>query len=191
MKLGKLIIFVSMFFSASWTYAKGGGGMGINVGLGAPFLSQAGFNIGFSDKLGLDVDYGLLDLSVGLAKVKLAMPSLLLRWHPFSGAFFIGAGVGQESFTATATDALTGQTAEIKVTAMTTVGKLGWMWGAGDGGRWFGIDASFISPSSPTTEITSALPSTDQAYIDAQEQADKFGSTAYNNITFARIGYLF
>lgn len=191
MKLSQILLVIGLVFSGSWSYAKGGGGNGINIGLGAPFISQAGINFGLSDKFGLDVDYGLLDLSVGSANVKLSMPSLLLRWHPFSGSFFLGVGVGQETLSAKATDVYTGESAEIKVTAMATVGKLGWMWGASDGGLWFGIDASFVSPSSPKSEITTSLPETDQAYIDAKEQADKFGSTAFTNITFARIGYLY
>jgi hypothetical protein len=192
MKAGARLLAVSFFFLSAFAHAAGGHGrFGLNAGLGIPFLTQGGVNMYFSDNVGLDIDYGILSITSGQSKTSLSMPSALLKWHPFSGSFFIGAGVGQETLDSKATDVTTSETAEIKVTAMTAIGKLGWMWGSQDGGLWFGLDLSFISPSGAKTTITSDLPTTNSAYQDAQTQADKFGKTSYTNITFARLGFLF
>lgn len=186
-----LFLIAGVFTQNAFSAGGGGGGVGINAGFGLPYVSQYGVDIAFSDKFGLALGYNNLSLTVGVTGVTLTMPELLLTWRPFSGAFFIGVGAGQEDMKATATDATTSQTAEIAVKASTSIAKLGWMWGRGDKGLWFGMDVSYISPSGATTTITTALPATDPAYQDAQTQAEKFGSTAYTNITFARLGYMF
>lgn len=184
-------VLVACLFIGSSAHAASKGGFGLHVGVGVPFLSQAGFDYQMSDKFGLSLGYNMLDLSVGDAKSKLSMPELLLRYHPFSGSFYLAAGVGQETLNVSAT-ATGGAKAEIDVKATTTIVKTGWMWGAGDGGIWFGMDVSFISPSGAEQTITApGVPTSDQAYIDALDAAKKFGETAYTNITFARLGYLF
>lgn len=185
--------FVSFnLFFASTSFAAGKGGWGLSAGIGLPYLTQAGINYQMSDKFGLYLGYDMLSVSAGTAKATLAMPELTLNYHPFAGSFFIGLGVGQENLKTTATDALSGKEASIEVSAMTMLAKLGWMWGISDGGFWFGIDTAYINPSSPSETITApGVQPTDQAYIDAVDAAQKFGHTAYINITFARLGYLF
>ena len=194
----KNLVKVGLFLAVNlWTAmtvshaASGRGSFGINVGAGIPFLSQAGINYFFSDRFSLNLGYNNLSLTADTTSVSLTMPELLLNWHPFSGSFYLGVGAGQETLTAKGTDTTLGETAEIKIEAMTTLGRLGWMWGAGDGGFWFGIDMTMVSPSGAKTTITSTLPTTNQTYIDAVEQGDKFGSTSYTNLTFFRLGYLF
>lgn len=186
-----VLFFTALIFSCM-TKAASSGGFGASVGAGVPFLSQAGINYYPSDKLGFYLGYNLLDIKVGTATAKLSMPELMVNYHPFAGAFFIGLGVGQETLKTTATDLTTSLEAAIEVTAMTSIAKLGWMWGVSNGGFWFGMDMSFISPSSPKKTITApGLTEADQAYKDAEDAADKFGNTAYSNVTFARIGWLF
>jgi hypothetical protein len=167
-------------------------GLGISGGAGLPFLSQFGLHYFFNNKFAVYAGYNNLSLSIDSAKTTLTMPELTLQYHPFDGAFFIGLGAGSETLKATATDSTTGLEAAIEVTATTGIGKLGWMWGAGDGGLWFGIDVAFISPSGAKETITApGVSTTAQAYLDAQEAAKKFGSTAYTSLTFFRLGYLF
>ncbi len=170
----------------------GGGGIGLNVGVGLPFVSQAGVNFRLSNQIGFSLGYNLLSLTSGEASLKLSMPEALVYFHPFSGAFFLGGGVGKETLNAKATDSGTNNEVTIDVTANTMIGKLGWMWGAANGGFWFGIDFSYIKPSNgKTTIVAPGVPTTDQTYIDAVDAADKFGNTAYVNVTFARFGWLF
>lgn len=185
-----LVIFVSTLLFASIGSAKGGG-FGFNFGIGLPFLSQAGLNYVMSDKLSFGLSYNQLKLDSGLASVSLTLPEASINWHPFSGSFFLGLGYGSQSFLAKATETTTGESVEIKVDSTAAIGKLGWMWGASDGGLWFGIDMSVISPSGAKTTITTIVPETDKAYIDAKEQSTKFGNSSYSNLTFFRLGYLF
>lgn len=93
MRMIRSLIVVSALLLGSFAYAKNSG-VGLNVGLGLPFLQQAGLNYKISDRFGLSFGYNLLDLSSGAAKVKLSMPELLVHYHPFSGSFFLAAGLG-------------------------------------------------------------------------------------------------
>lgn len=174
------------------SFAKGGSGLGLSVGLGIPFMSQAAVNYKVSDKFGFHAGYNLFSLDAGDAKVELSMPELMVHYHPFAGAFFLGAGLGQEKLDISSTDLGTGNTVALEVEATTTIFKIGWMWGIQDEGFWFGIDYAFISPSGAKETITApGVPTTSDAYLDAQDAAKKFGETAYGNITFARFGWIF
>ena len=188
------LIFIGLSFVISFTSfgASSSGGLGINVGAGLPFLTQAGINYVASQRFSFSLGYNLLSLDNGLASVKLSMPELLVHYHPFSGAFFIASGVGQESLEATSSDT-SGNSVTLKVDASTFIGKLGWMWGAANGGFWFGIDYSFVSPSGGDPEITTtgSIATTSQSYLDVVEAGSDFGDTAYGNLTFLRFGYLF
>jgi hypothetical protein len=166
--------------------------IGLNAGLGLPFVSQYGVNLTMGSNLTFSATYNVIDISSDDASVKLSMPEATIMWHPFSGSFFIGAGVGQEKLEVAATEEISNTTVSAKVTAMTTIAKLGWMWGKGDGGLWFGMDLAYIIPSGGDVEINAAgLPTTSKEYKDVEDAANQFGETAYINITFTRLGYLF
>lgn len=168
------------------------GGVGLNIGLGVPFLTQAGLNYQISDRWGVEAGYNLFSLDVSSASVELSMPEVLLKFHPFAGSYFIGAGVGQETMEVKSADTSGANEVSIKVEAATTIVKTGWMWGVSNGGFWFGMDVAYIMPSSPKQTITApGVPTTSESYLDAVDAADKFGKTAYTNITFARFGWLF
>lgn len=187
-----LIASFILYFSSQQSHAAGGSGFGINVGVGVPYLSQAGLNYRFNDKFSMSAGYNNLSLTAGTASVSLTMPEILVHYHPFAGSFFIALGAGQETLSVKATDTLTSLEATADVTASTMIAKVGWMWGLADGGFWFGMDAEYISPSGGKATVTApGLTSTDQAYIDVQDSAAKFGEVAYTNITFARLGWVF
>lgn len=193
MKLHKILALGFLCLSLSQTAsAAGSKGLGLSLGSGIPFLSQAGIHYFFNDKFALYGGYNNLSITAGTASASLTMPELSLQFHPFSGSFFVGLGAGTETLSTKASDATTGLEAKIDVTATTAIAKLGWMWGASDGGLWFGMDFSYISPSGSKQTITApGLSVTDQAYIDALDAAKKFGETAYSNFTFFKLGYLF
>lgn len=187
---GMMITVFALFTSAAHA-ASSGGGFGLNVGLGMPFLSQAGLNYQFSDRFGMSAGYNLFDVKVGTAGAKLSMPEILFNYHPFSGSFFVGVGAGQEKLEVTSGNVGVDEVS-IDVEAMTTILKTGWMWGASNGGFWFGMDVSYISPSGAKQTIKApGVPVTDKSYTDAVDAADQFGKTSYMNITFARFGWLF
>ncbi len=183
-------IFLVSLLSSSISHAKDSA-FGLNMAVGAPFLQQVGINYQISESFGVAAGYNLLNLTSSSVKVSLAMPELLLNYHPFGGSYFIGAGVGQESFE-TSGSAVAGQVVSMKVDAMTTIFKTGWMWGIGDHGLWFGIDLSYVSPNNAKETITApGVPTTDPAYLDAVDAVKKFGKTSYRNLPFARFGWLF
>lgn len=189
--MGFLVRAIAIFLM-SGSVAHAEGNFGVNLGVGFPFLTQAGINFKLSDKVDLGATYNLLNLSFGEAKAKLAMPEVFVAYHPSGGSFFIGAGLGQESLEVSATDATTSTKITAEVDAMTAIGKLGWMWGYDNGGFWFGIDFAFIMPLDAEVTITApGVPTTDPEYVDVQEAADKFGDAAYYNLTFARFGWVF
>lgn len=184
----RAFIFVLMFHSVPAV-----AGLGLSAGLGIPYLAQGGLDYKASSRWSFYLGYNTLSVDIGTSKVDLAMPEFLIRYHPFARSFYLGVGVGQESLDASATEVTTGQTARAEVTAMTGIAKLGWMWGAADNhGFWIGVDVAYIMPFSPDTTITApGIATTDPQYVDVEEAADRFGETAYLNITFLRLGYLF
>lgn len=169
-----------------------GNSFGLNVGLGFPFLGQIGANYEISDTLRVGATFNILDIKVDDAKARLTMPEIFLTYHPFAGSFFIGGGVGREKLTVTATEEFGSNEVRAEVTATTAVAKLGWMWGTGNGGFWFGTDISYIKPMRPKNSLSApGVPTTDPNYQDVVEAMDDFGDTAYFNLTFARLGYFF
>lgn len=166
--------------------------IGVNVGLGLPFVQQFGLNMTMGPNWSANLGYNKLSLSTGEATADLTMPEVMMNWHPFGGAFFMGLGLGQETLVSEASDSDTGVTAKGEVTAMTTIAKLGWMWGKANGGFWFGMDLAFISPSGAEEEFstTGGTPSA-ESEKDVRDSLKTFGETAFTNITFARFGYLF
>ncbi len=182
------ILFIVVMFFSSQSFAS----WGLNVGVGFPFVTQAGVNYIASPDLTFYAAYNALNVDVGTAKVDLTLPEVGLLYHPFSGAFFVGLAIGQESLGVSSTDVTTGITARADVDALTAAARLGWMWGKSNGGFWAGVDASFINPMGADVSVTApGLPTTAQEYRDVVEAAEKFGETAYFNITFLRIGYIF
>lgn len=189
----KYLVVFSLFVS---TKAFAAPGVGINFAIGIPFLQQVGVDFKLSDMLGVTLGYNLLKIDYSTTdgndgSVELAMPELLLSFHPFSGSFFIAAGVGKESLTVEGTESYSSDTIKVEVDAMTTIAKIGWRWGYADG-FWFGIDYSHIMPSGAETTVTApGVSTTDPNYLDAVEEAEDFGESSYGNITFARFGWLF
>lgn len=186
-----ILIFAMTFIFVGFAQAQKSSGFGLDYGAGAPFTMQVGLNYQANDTWGLGVSYNSLDLMFADVGLKLKMPELLLTYHPFKGSYFIGLGFGQETLTASA-GVIGVNLVSIEVEAITTVVKTGWKWGLANGGFWFGVDLSFISPSSPQVTITApGVPTNDPDYIDAQDVAKKFGEISYINLTFARLGYIF
>jgi hypothetical protein len=169
-------------------------GVGISAGFGIPYVSQFGLNATMGNNWSFHANYNGLSLDSGLAEVSLTMPEVAVHWHPFAGSFFLGFGLGSQTLEVSATDTVTGATAEANVDATTAIAKIGWMWGKADGGLWFGMDVAFIQPSGATVEVsesTGTLTEADEEWQDVQEAGEQFGETAYVNLTFARLGYLF
>ncbi len=188
MKVFRILFFISLFYSVPSM-----AGVGISAGLGFPYVAQGGVDFKASSNWSFYLGYNQLSLDIDSSSVDLTMPEALVRYHPFSKNFFIGVGIGQENLDASAVDDITSQTVRAEVTAMTGIAKVGWMWGASDNeGFWIGVDASYIMPFGADTTITApGVPTSDPEYQDVVEAADQFAESAYFNITFVRLGFLF
>lgn len=188
----KIFIFCTILLSLNAQAQNADSGFGVNVGIGIPYLGQAGVNYTFSDQFRVSAVYNILDMSVDEAEAKLTMPEVFVTYHPFSGSFFLGAGLGKEKLEVTATDTSGSNQVRAEVTATTAIAKLGWMWGAADKGFWFGVDVAYIKPMNAKNTLSApGVPTSDPNYQDVIDAMDKFGETAYLNITFARLGYIF
>ncbi|MAZ47445.1 MAG: hypothetical protein CME65_02715 [Halobacteriovoraceae bacterium] len=166
--------------------------VGISYGLGAPYVSQPGLDLTLSDSFSIVARANSFGIDLGEASVDLNMPEVSVLWHPFSGSFFLGLGVGSQTLDVSSTNAVSGLTASTEVTTTAMLAKLGWMWGKGNGGFWGGMDVTFVSPSSSDYEIEApGLATTSEEYQDVEDAAEQFGETAYVNFTFLRLGYLF
>jgi hypothetical protein len=202
------MIFLLICLTSPFAHAAGGSHLGFNVGFGLPYTSQYGLNyVTASNRFSFSLGYNALNLSVDSTTVSstggtvtsstttttlaLTKPEFMIKWHPFMGAFFLGVGFGQQTLLVSGKESLTGETAELKVTSTTITPTLGWMWGMTDGGFFGGMDFGSQIPSGVTTTVTTTLPETNQTYIDAKEQGDKFGNASLGLLTLLRIGYLF
>ena len=185
-------VFAVFLSTSAYAQEETESGFGVNVGIGLPYLGQVGANYTFSSQLRISAVYNILDLTIDEAEAKLVMPEIFVTYHPFSGSFFLGAGLGREKLEVTATE--NGGTNQVRaeVTATTAIAKLGWMWGAQDKGFWFGVDLAYIIPMNAKNTLTApGVPTTDPNYQDVVDAMDQFGETAYFNITIARLGYIF
>ncbi|MFK8137855.1 MAG: hypothetical protein AB8E15_05805 [Bdellovibrionales bacterium] len=188
----KKLIFTIFFSSLAFASTLKAEGMGLHFGVGLPYASQYGFDHTLSDTWSYSIGYNSISASFDTASVALTLPEVVFKYHPFKGSFFLGAGLGQSSLEVTAFDTASSTTVAGAVDSLAVVVDLGWMWGKGDGGLWFGMDLSYVLPMSadPSIDAGSALTSS-TAYQDVESQLQTFGETAYINITFFRLGYLF
>ena len=171
---------------------KSHAGIGPHIGFGAPYITQFGLDFTLGDNITLSGGRNSIGGSIDNVDISLAMTEVSLKWHPFSGSFFIGGGVGSQTLSVEAEEELTGATASVDVDSTVTLAKLGWMRGKADGGFWFGIDFTYVIPSGGSVKVKAdGLTAADEEFQDAQEAGEVFAETSYLNITLARLGYLF
>jgi hypothetical protein len=177
------------------------GGFGFNGSFGMPFTSNYGLNyIHSSNKFSAELSMGNIGVTVDTVSVSLKKTELALNWHPFAGSFFLGVGIGTQTLSAKATQTISSQSIEAKVdvTSAITSARMGWLWGAGDGGFFGGMDFGYQTPSSTKTTLTTNADATitstaEYATLesDTQKQGNDFGKVGLPLFTFLRIGYLF
>lgn len=180
------IIFFSLI-SISSSYAQ----VGLNFGMGFPFLTQYGVDYQLNDRFSFEASNNKLGFDISDASLSMTRQELGVRWHIFQGSFFLGLAYGNMNFSATGTES--GQTVTFDVDAQTLTTRLGWMWGISDGGLYFGMDLGVQSPLSTSTSITnsSGVPTSNQAYQDAEEAADTIAKATLPVFSFFKIGYIF
>lgn len=188
----KNIIFISIISLFISIPSFAAGGFGASAAFGIPFLTQIHAHYQLNDQVSFSAGLNSLSLDAGEASVSMTLPEVIVKYHPFAGAFFVGGGLGSNSLEVTATESVTSNKISAKVDSTAMIIKTGWMWGASDGGFWYGMDFSYISPSGASSTITAPGVSTsDPNYQDAVDAAEKYGETALFNLTLLRIGWMF
>lgn len=185
----RYLIFILTFITLiPNSYAAIGG----HIGFGAPYIAQLGLDFTLGDNLTLSVTRNSVGFEIDEVDLSLTMSEVGVKWHPFGGAFFVGAGIGSQTLSAEAEEETTGATASVDVDNSVGIARLGWMWGKNDGGFWFGVDAAYVVPSGGEVEVKAdGLTSADQEFQDAQDAGELFAETSYISLTLARLGYLF
>lgn len=183
-----LILFLSsiVFIPQAWA------GVGPHIGFGVPYVTQFGVDFTLGNNFTLSAGMNSIGIEIDEVDVNLDLKEVGVKWHPFAGAFFVGAGVGMQTLSAEAEEELTGATASVDVDSTVGIAKLGWMWGKADGGLWFGIDVAYIVPTGGSVDVKAdGLDESDEEFQDTQDAGELFAETSYLNITLARLGYLF
>lgn len=157
--------------------------IGVNAGLGLPFVTQYGLNLTMGPNWTMDLMYNNLNVSTGSATADLTMPELSVKYHPWGGSFFLGVGVGQETITSESSS--DGVTVKGELTTTTTIAKLGWMWGKANGDFWFGMDLAYIVPSGGDADITvnGGVPDSEDVQ-DVNDSIEQFGELSSTNFIF-------
>lgn len=174
---------------------------GFNAGFGLPYVSQFGLNyLHSSNRFSVDVNHGSFNLDVDIVALSLTKTELVVKWHPFAGSFYLGAGIGSQALSSKATQTVLTEEveAEIKITSSTLTPVLGWMWGASNGGFFAGMEFGMQTHQSPKTTLTTnadASIQTNAEYMeleaDIREQGEKYGEASVTVMTLLKIGYLF
>lgn len=176
---------------------------GLHAALGAPHPINYGVDwVLPSHMFSFGLQTGSYSATISDVNAKLENTDVALRWHPFAGAFFLGALVGQQKVSATKTEfiAAAGQnvtaTGEVKSSYVTP--HVGWMWGLGDGGFFWSFELGYQSPSSVTVDVSSDVPAFAQNSAEYQEQynkvkdeADKYGNMGLPYLGLIKFGWLF
>jgi hypothetical protein len=183
--------FITILFFSFLVTTNAYSQVGPNFGMGFPFLTQFGVDYQLNDRFTFELSNHELGFDITDASLSMTRQELGVRWHIFQGSFFFGLAYGNMNFSATGTDS--GQTVTFDIDAQTLTTKFGWLWGIKDGGLYVGMDFGIQSPMSTSTSITnsSGLPTSNQAYQDAEEAADTIAKASLPVVSFLKLGYLF
>lgn len=174
---------------------------GLSAAVGLPHPMRLGFDYVHSSRLfSIGAAYGAFSISA--ADVKLAMTNmeLALRWHPFSGSFFLGALLGNHTISAEQSKIISSSniTGKLEVKANYAAPYMGWMWGGASTGFFAGLDFGFMSPSGVTSTFTSnagapIVATTDYQTMesDIRKAGDAFGAIGVPMFTLLKLGWMF
>lgn len=174
---------------------------GLHAAVGLPHPLSVGFNYVHPSKIfSVEANAGSFGLTQDGVDAKMSNMELGLRWHPFMGAFYLGANLGQRTISAQKTEDVSGTsvTGKAEVKSSYLAPHVGWMWGMGGSGFFVSMDIGVVSPSGVTTSFTSDVPAilqNDPDYIklekEVNDEGDKLGNTTLPMLTLLKIGYLF
>ncbi|MBI4402790.1 MAG: hypothetical protein HY537_01435 [Deltaproteobacteria bacterium] len=133
-----------------------------------------------------------------------------VRFHPFSGAFFLGAAIGKQRFSCNATQEITVEqftvptTVDLAISALTITPHLGWFW-IKKSGFTIGFELGWLFPISPKTEWDVSTTAEYNAILEQVEATEEYkrierklqdignriGSLSIPFVTLLRLGWTF
>lgn len=174
---------------------------GLNAAVGLPHPVSFGLDYAHgSGWFSAGVSTGSTSLTVSNVSASMKHTDLALRVHPFTGAFYLGVLLGQQTISAKETRSIQNAdvTAEVDIKSSYTTPHLGWMWGIADGGFFVSLDFGFQSPSGVSTSFSSNAPAAlvnTQEYKDLEkevkDQGNKLGEIGLPHMTLLKLGWLF
>lgn len=179
---------------------KSRGLVGLHAALGLPHPMTFGMDYITAGKMfsfsaiGGGFSREIEEVTVGIRNLEFQF-----RYHPFSGSFYAGAGLGSHQITAKKKETITAVEVEAEVTvkASYVTPQIGWLW-VWDSGLQMGFHFGYLSPRSVTTDLKTNADSTIQATNeyknlekDVKKQGNDIGDTALPVVSLLHIGWMF
>lgn len=155
----------------------------------------------WKDLMGLSGAYGFFpQVTVSSVKLKITGYDFRLKIYPFRGAFFLGVGMGSQTFTGSMTKTIStiATTGTIVQDNSFIAPHMGWNW-TWDSGFFMGLDLgvqlSMKRKNTFSSDVTNTLVTSSAEYTalqaDILKQADLIGKTPLPLLTLIKIGYFF
>lgn len=167
--------------------------------LGLPVPFRFGVESKWMKTVGLAFDYGLLPtLTFSNVSVKLNGWNVAARYYIWSQAFFVGLGIGAQTFEGSQTQVISSVSTTITQEFSSTylAPQIGWRW-CWESGLFFGAEIGAQIPistkSATSTNVPGALSTPEGAALEKEinDQANTFGKNIFPHFALLQVGYFF
>lgn len=188
-------------------YGDGENLFGLHIGLGFPQVLGVGLNYFSPDRTwGLNLTMGGFNYDKAKSgtdpeiQLRYGNTNLSGRYHPFAGAFYVGAGIGSHRATIEAKETYAGQqvTAVATLTGNFIAPHVGWLWLTDFGltiSTEIGAQIGFSAKTTIDEGTTNAVVLNDANYLKNKKDIEDQGKQIFNStlpyLTLIRLGYVF
>ncbi len=162
---------------------------------GGPVPFRVGLEAKWQNLVGLSFDYGFFPtLSFSSVSVGLKGWNLAGKVYPWKRGFFVGVGIGGQTFTGSKTDTTINDTLTVDMKTTYILPQIGWRWVTVSGFFW-GMELGAQIPMSTTTTAThsdptvAATPQATQLSTDVTDKANTFGNKTIPAVALLQFGY--
>lgn len=157
------------------------------------------FRLGLEGKwknlVGFGFDYGFFP-TLTLSSISVGMKSWSFtgKFYPWRGAFYVGVGLGSQTFTGSKTDLTIPDTLTLDTKTTFFLPGIGWRWVV-KSGFFFGMELALQVPMSTTTTPTHSNPAATgpaatQLNADVSEKANSLGNSTLPSLALLQFGFL-